>query len=1005
VASVALPSAASVAAPPKMPPKVNRPADEARRAQSISQKLQVYGIYAALAQGKQPSNEQIDVALTSAIRSRALASPPSALSAEGHKLVADLADVMEKAKTLVLTKNQGELIQDFIWNIDRTSRSLKQQDGALGPDIGEKTAGGGPLTKDAAKQDGEAALAGLKTLGKLIMTNGQFRKLLSDAAILGRSMFGDAATSLAGRVNPSQEQLAQIDTPAEDNSWIETPDFGDGGLRGKLKSQYSKASSWARKNRPGSSASITIDGSAADHPLAPDDATTVSSSSSRRKEWQAKAKDYWGKKVPVERREATVDRLRKMVVEIQAHPEYQDAIVTLLNLLDTYGSHGKDYSARGLGKAEGVYRADRVQAAEKSLKTVIERFANSTSLDDLLDAIRSIQKCAQADLELRDWFRSLNTYFRRCLQQTGYVVRPEAKEEWRALYDHGQQLARDNYRPEFKRLTHEAQSFFKQFDADPANKALGQSIQNLCLDLGQDENGKPKFKPHLVKDLVSVIIPAFLENLSEVPLPRIEYSDKTIDLIVENLVIESDNLTPNMLEFKSDNHWRWGRKTHVGGNKNRVLLSIAGIHMDLRNVSYYVNKKAGFPRIADTGALDIFLDRNGLSFLIELETADRFSRGLGGVGELGEGAHYFKATNVKVNLSSLKIRVRKSTHKVLIAIMKPVLLRLLKPVIGIVAASQVKKAVAELDEVAYQIRSEFKRAVQADKSLSPDERVQQATYSRYMDLIKNRYRTSKEAKAKAKEQNPSESKFQFVMTVDQTMFPNVHLPPGVTTKATEFRNMAGEGADWRSPVFNLGSASPTGAGRLPKQPKIVRRSTWKGYKDPRAGSSGVKKDAAAGAGNVVSSTQPDHGRDHQDQSIPMANANLKPTVSQGPQGPQAPQGLPRRGVPNDTDHALPIDRHTYQRAIDPASYSQLHGDADRNHSSSDKENTSHPNPPYHRDSKTSGQMGYSYGKPYETSSGPTGPPRFSSSYNAPAAINTHDNFGSNGGRQFSTDIH
>lgn len=33
------------------------------------------------------------------------------------------------------------------------------------------------VTKDGAKQDGQKALEGLKTLGTLLVTNGQFRKL------------------------------------------------------------------------------------------------------------------------------------------------------------------------------------------------------------------------------------------------------------------------------------------------------------------------------------------------------------------------------------------------------------------------------------------------------------------------------------------------------------------------------------------------------------------------------------------------------------------------------------------------------------------------------------------------------------------------------------------------------------------------------------------------------------------------------------------------------------
>lgn len=79
-------------------------------------------------------------------------------------LVADLRDVMQQAKVLLLTKNQGNLLQDFIWQTQAIGSGNAQKPGA-------------PVDKDTAKQHGQQAAQGLKTLGELLITNGQFRKL------------------------------------------------------------------------------------------------------------------------------------------------------------------------------------------------------------------------------------------------------------------------------------------------------------------------------------------------------------------------------------------------------------------------------------------------------------------------------------------------------------------------------------------------------------------------------------------------------------------------------------------------------------------------------------------------------------------------------------------------------------------------------------------------------------------------------------------------------------
>lgn len=45
-------------------------------------------------------------------------------------------------------------------------------------------------------------------------------------------------------------------------------------------------------------------------------------------------------------------------------------------------------------------------------KTLIERFANSTSTDDFFDSLNNIYRDADQDPELRGWFKHADTYLR-----------------------------------------------------------------------------------------------------------------------------------------------------------------------------------------------------------------------------------------------------------------------------------------------------------------------------------------------------------------------------------------------------------------------------------------------------------------------------------------------------------------------------------------------------------------------------------------------------------------
>ncbi|KAF2806466.1 uncharacterized protein BDZ99DRAFT_466036 [Mytilinidion resinicola] len=817
---------------------VNVPTNQQQKEKDVNAKLQLYGIYSAFANGKVPSNKQIDVALNSALSSKALASPSKKLSTEGQQLVGDLRDVIEKAKILLLTKNDGNLLQDFIWQTQQLTG-------------GNAAVPGAPVDKETAKQHGNEALEGLRTLGTLIISNGQFRKLLSDATILLRDIAGDGAQKAANKVNPGEEQLSQIDRPAADNTWHEVPDLSRDNLTGQLKSRVPFSKGDAQKAAGDVTQAGHPDGSrdpADAAELAQSEAQNGGSSGlnanaaagelrnqasdnvpdekkDKLREQRERTNNYLRSKMPKERREQTIWRLKKMVVEIQGHQDYLRAVDTLLRLAEEYTGHSKNLAQQGKGTVKGAHTDDSLQLAEADLKTLIERFANNTSSDDLFDSINQIYRDAEKDPELKNWFKQLDTYIRKCLKQQGYIMEDRSTDEWNELYDHGHFLLRERYRGHTDRIVDEFKYFGQEFDNDPQNKAFGNSLQTLFQHLGNDENGKPTFKPHLIKDLTEVIIPGIFENIRYVPIPRIEYSDPMMDAIVENLVIEGDNLAPNVLELSSDNYWRWGRKKISNKNKNKVMLSVSGVQMDLKDVSYYVKKKEGFPSITDTGVCDVFMGGNGFSFKVEMETADKT-----------DTAHFFKVNKVNVEVKNLNIKLKQSKHKLLFGLFKPLLLKVMRPVIQKVLEKQIKDNIHQLDGLIYDVKTEADAAV-AEAKRNPDPENVQNIYQRYVSAANKKILQGKQKKEEV-EAKTADKHVNVAVTQEDSIFKNISLPGGISTKATEFKQLARKGDKWESPVFSIGSAKETS--NLPKTGAVSRK---------RGTVAGAGAGIGAGAGN------------------------------------------------------------------------------------------------------------------------------------------------------------
>ncbi|CRK36152.1 hypothetical protein BN1708_019929, partial [Verticillium longisporum] len=107
--------------------------------------------------------------------------------------------------------------------------------------------------------------------------------------------------------------------------------------------------------------------------------------------------------------------------------------------------------------------------AESDLRTLIERFANSTSTEDLWNSIGQIYQDADRDPELKGWFKSMNQYIRRCLLKQGYILEDASNEEWRRLYDQGRYLLREKYRSHTDRVVDEMRFIINEFDNDPQN--------------------------------------------------------------------------------------------------------------------------------------------------------------------------------------------------------------------------------------------------------------------------------------------------------------------------------------------------------------------------------------------------------------------------------------------------------------------------------------------------------------------------------------------------------
>jgi len=153
-------------------------------------------------------------------------------------------------------------------------------------------------------------------------------------------------------------------------------------------------------------------------------------------------------------------------------------------------------------------------------------------MDIIFDAANTLIDDANKDEELREWFKTLNSYVRkvRCssvlflsclylctisqvLLQAGYVLEPDCNSRGNHIRDSGRQFYDGKYKNHFDNLFSSVGDWFNAMGEDPTNKRFGEDWARLTKDLLFDSEGSLKFKPELWSDIRKVIVPTLVDKV------------------------------------------------------------------------------------------------------------------------------------------------------------------------------------------------------------------------------------------------------------------------------------------------------------------------------------------------------------------------------------------------------------------------------------------------------------------------------------------------------------
>ncbi|CAE6364948.1 unnamed protein product [Rhizoctonia solani] len=802
------------------PNSVTEPTNPAIMQADIDRKMRLYGVIEAFRQGKLPDNHQIDETL----KYLNTHSPvdTNALSPEGKKLIQDTREIIETARLMVAHKNSDELFQNFIFHTTGTDFTRAKQDGDVVP-----------VNKSDTDKDKQEAVQHLRTLLTLFATNSEARKLLSDFGLIGRDLFTRGAARALDSARPTPEQLAHVDDAAPSDQWKTT----DGNVVGPNQTPTLQVKNPVGggdiQHHPHEGTTVGYnDGTRKDLAGAQGDAEALKEQGLRKKEeakaegdahareMQArvegapdeekgevakrslrekimgvrdrvpqehkdraneqvdKARDFLRDEFPEERRDQFIYRMKKVIVECQKHDDYQASIRWFLSAIESYHGHSKTLASTGQDSAKNVTSDPSLRLATRELRTLLERFANGQSMDPILNATGALWDDAQKDEELRAWFRKLNEYVHQVLLEPGYVLQPQCNSRGNEIREEGHRFFDHKYKAHKDNLFDSIQHWFTAMSDDPLNKRFGEDWQRLTKDLLFDANGSLTFKPTLWSDIRRVILPAIVEQVGYVPIPRVEYTDNQLDLVIENLTLQGKNLFPNVVEVEAHNYIKFSPYGAINDEQvHDLTLSFGHIQADMRDVAFYFNKKSGMPKLKDSGLADVLLGGEGLSAKVHIKSAPPKDK-----------SSVFHVKDVRVKIDSLKFSIRDSKHDALYKILKPLATGLVKKQIAKAIEDAIRTGLEYVDEQLVATRDRMNDA--------------QATGDRSRtEVLKEMFERKKdEASSKA---SKTDSQFKIVSKRDSVLIPNAGHESGWINKQADREAAARDGEGWKSKAFTI----------------------------------------------------------------------------------------------------------------------------------------------------------------------------------------------------------
>ncbi|KAI1472352.1 uncharacterized protein F4812DRAFT_408587 [Daldinia caldariorum] len=545
----------------------------------LYQKLHSYQMIKALSEGYMPTTEQIIANLRTLLESDILNPENPDLSHSGRRLVRLIKLWLQQFITLLQHKNGKDQLQDIIWFFRKSRISV---------DVDDLSA---RAKKTKTKADIAAAYQSVRTVGSLLLTNPDFSAFLHDLNVIGREVLRDSAFALSSAAKEAGKQLEPSHEELQSIAESTTTTDGQPQTAQDLENEFEDAG----KIVANQSAEVVT--------------ATVES-----------AKD----KLSGEEGQALLKRLQRVVLNLRKRQDYTQSVSTLSLLIKRYAIVYSRAAEELLDVAQDDVQENReTDRALSNLWEFVKSFGDRKEWEKCEQLLKKVMSHKDNDPEFEDLLQDLGDSLQKLLLDPEFLT--NVNEKLRELRKKSKYVGLES------NLKLDLDKLIEQLSVTFQSVAKDEDIQNLktttlrIFDVLSPSDSTTNTE--LIHDALNVFIPRLISAVQHVPIPRLEVSTPTLDLLLENLIIEPGSTVNNTsflphklrIETYNDVEIRKARFRTNASMKNLMLIKIDGLSARADDVGFWLRLHSGLFRLADKGIASFALDERGIDIHIEVE--------------------------------------------------------------------------------------------------------------------------------------------------------------------------------------------------------------------------------------------------------------------------------------------------------------------------------------------------------------------------------------------------